>query len=85
MHQCYLTNEENDFMMPNYEKRGDYYVNPCLSHFNTKKWWKEKLVIQSQSINVTYPNEVNDFIMPNHEKKGGYYMNLCLSQLTNEV
>ena len=23
--------EENVFMMPNHEKKGDYYVNPCLS------------------------------------------------------
>ena len=24
-------NEENVFMIPNHEKNGDYYVNPCLS------------------------------------------------------
>ena len=24
-------NKENMFMVPNHEKKGDYYVNPCLS------------------------------------------------------
>ena len=24
-------NEKNEFMVPNHEEKGDYYVNPCLS------------------------------------------------------
>ena len=35
-------NEENVFMMPNHEKKGDYYVNPCLSQLKVElqfyKW-----------------------------------------------
>ena len=31
-HQCHLSNEENEFMVPNQEKKGDYYENMCLSH-----------------------------------------------------
>ena len=27
----YAANEENVFMLPNLEKKEDYYVNPCLS------------------------------------------------------
>ena len=25
-------NKENEFVVPNLKKKGDYYVNPCLSH-----------------------------------------------------
>ena len=30
-HQCHYPNEENEIMVPNHEKKGDYHVNPCLS------------------------------------------------------
>ena len=30
-HQFIDPNEENAFMVPNHEKKGDYYVNSCLS------------------------------------------------------
>ena len=31
MHQFIYPNEENEFMVPNHEKKGDYCINPCLS------------------------------------------------------
>ena len=34
-----------------------------------KKWWKEKLFLSSQSMNVIYPNEENMFMVPNMKKK----------------
>ena len=30
-HQFIYPDEENKFMVPNHEKKGDYYVNLCLS------------------------------------------------------
>ena len=30
-HQCHLPDDENEFMVPNREKKRDYYVNLCLS------------------------------------------------------
>ena len=51
----------------------------------SKKWWKDKLFLWSQSINVIYHNKENELMVPNHENKGDYYLNLCLSQLTNEL
>ena len=30
-HQCHYPNEENEFMVPNLEKKEDYYMNLCLS------------------------------------------------------
>ena len=30
-HPFTYPNEQNEFMVPNYEKKRDYYVNPCLS------------------------------------------------------
>ena len=30
-HQIINLKEENVFMMPNHEKKGDYYVNRCLT------------------------------------------------------
>ena len=30
-HNIIYPNEENVFMMPNHEKKGDYYMNSCLS------------------------------------------------------
>ena len=30
-HQFIYPNEENESVVPNYEKKGDYYVNPSLS------------------------------------------------------
>ena len=30
-HQYHLSNEENLFMVPDHDMKGDYYVNLCLS------------------------------------------------------
>ena len=35
-HQFIYPIEENEFMVPNHEKRGDYYVTPCLSQLTDK-------------------------------------------------
>ena len=32
-HQFICTNEENEFMVPNHYKKGDYYLNPSLSNW----------------------------------------------------
>ena len=38
-------------------------------NFNTKKWWKDKLFLWNQSINVIDPNKEKEFMVPNREKK----------------
>ena len=35
MHQFIYPNEEKEFVVPNHLKRGDYYVNLCLSNWKT--------------------------------------------------
>ena len=34
--QIVYHNKGNVFILPNHEKKGDYYVNPCLSHLKEK-------------------------------------------------
>ena len=34
--QFIYPNEENKFMAPNHEKKGDYYANSCLSQFTNE-------------------------------------------------
>ena len=34
-HQFFYIKEENDFMVPNHWKKGDYYVNSSLSNWKT--------------------------------------------------
>ena len=76
-------------MMPNYERKGDYYVNPGLSkkkdEFNYKKGTKRSSFLWNQSINIICPIEENVFMMPNNKKKGDCYMNTSLSQLKEEL
>ena len=37
MHQFIYPNEKNEFVVPNhYNKKGDYYVNQCLSKLQVK-------------------------------------------------
>ena len=55
------------------------------TNFDSKKWWKEKVFLWNQCVNVIYPNEENVFIVPNHEKKGDHYMYPCLSQLMDKL
>ena len=35
-HQFVYPNEWNEFTMSNHEKKGDYYVNPCLSQLKNE-------------------------------------------------
>ena len=48
-------NEENVFMVPNHEMKGDCNVNPRLSQLESelqfKKWMKEKCFLRNQKIN----------------------------------
>ena len=62
-------NKTNAFMVPNQKMNRDYYKNPCLSYLTSelwflRKWWKEKLFLQNQSVNIMYPNEKNVFMVP---------------------
>ena len=59
---------EHDYSANN-KKSGEYYEYPCLFHFTDElwtwgKWWKEKLFLQIQSINIMYPNENNIIVVP---------------------
>ena len=38
-HQFIYPNEENKFMVPNHEKKEDYYMNPYLSQLTYKLWF----------------------------------------------
>ena len=69
-------NEENMLMMPNQEKNGDNYENPCSTfssnNYDLRKKWEGKLFL-NQNINILYPNEENMFTMPNHKENRDYY------------
>ena len=60
-------------MIPNHEKKRDYYVNQCLSQLKYElefsKWQEEEFLLRNQGINIIYPNEENVFMMPNYEIK----------------
>ena len=74
-------NKENEFMVPNHEKREIImwiHVYPNW-HTDFKKWWEVMFFLWNQSINVIYPNKEIEFMVPNHENKWDYYMNLRLS------
>ena len=38
-HQFVYPSKENAFMVPNQEKKGDYYANLCLPHLIDKFWF----------------------------------------------
>ena len=38
-------------------------------NIDSKKWWKEKLFLSSQSVNVIYTNMENVFMAPGHKKE----------------
>ena len=66
-------NEVNMIIVPNNKKNRDYYGYPWLSHFTDElwlegKWWKQKLFLQIQSINIVYPNKVNMIAVTNNKK-----------------
>ena len=59
---------EHDFSAQN-KKNGDYYEYPCLSHFMNElrlqgKWWKEKLSLKIQRVNIVYSIKENMIILP---------------------
>ena len=70
-------------MVPNHEKKGDYYVNMCLSQsineFFLKKVGRD-VFHKKQKHQCHLPSKENEFMVPNHEKKENYYINSCLPQ-----
>ena len=54
-YQFIYPNEENVFVVPNHEKKGDYYKSPCLSHcqtnFNSKQnYGKRSFLYETKSL-----------------------------------
>ena len=76
-------------MMPNHEKNGYNYENPCLSllvdELCPKENGKKMLFLINQSINIMYPIAENMFIIPNHKKNGYNFGNSCSSPLAYEL
>ena len=58
-HQFVYPSKEIAFMVPNHEKKRDYYMNPCLPHlienFDSKKWWEVKFLLWNKSFNSFIP------------------------------
>ena len=70
-------------------KNVDYYEYLSLSYFTEEiwlqgKWWKEKLFLQIQSINMMYPNEENMIVVTITKKKGKFYKYPSLSYYMGE-
>ena len=89
-HQCHLSQRgEWVYSAQSWkEKKIAMWIHVCCNwqmNFNLKKWWKKKLFLWNQNINVIYPNEENEFMAPNHEKKGDYYLNPFFYQLRNKL
>ena len=62
-------NVENVIVLPIMKKIGDDNEHPNLTHFTDEcylqvKWWKEKLFLQIQSINIVYPKVENMIVVP---------------------
>ena len=76
-------------MVPNNEKKGDYYVNLYLFELKDELWFSKmvgsKVFFMKLKHQFIYPNEVKDFMVPNYEKSRDYYVNPCLSQMTDEL
>ena len=71
-HQCHLSQWGEWLYGAQSWKERRLLICVCLnwqSNFNSKKWWKEKLFLWNQGINVIYPNEHNEFMVANQEKK----------------
>ena len=57
-------NAVNMIVVPNNKKNGDHYENPSLTHLMDNlwfkgKWWKKKLFLPKQHVNIMYPNKEN--------------------------
>ena len=50
-----------------------------------KKWWKEKLFLQVQSISIVYPNVESMIVVPNDKKNEDHYKIPSLSYLMKEL
>ena len=79
---------EHDYRANN-KKNGDYYEYPCLSPFSNElwlkgEWWKEKLFLQIQRINIVYSIMENMIIVPITKKNGYCYQyQVCLISWVN--
>ena len=75
-------------MVPNHEKKEDYYVNMCLSQLiDELRFYKmvgNEVFPMKPKHPFIYPNKENEFIIPHLEKKKDYYVNLCLSKWTDK-
>ena len=58
-YQFIYHNKENMFIVPNHEKKRNYYVNRVYPNwkmnFDSKKWWETKFLLWNQSINSFIP------------------------------
>ena len=76
------------FIVPNHEKKGNYYVNLCFVLID--RWTLILKVIErkdflwNQSITIIYPNKENVFIGAQSWQKLDYYVNLCLTKSMDE-
>ena len=87
-HQYRVSQHGEHDCSANNKKNGDYYKYPSLSLLMDEvwlqgKWWKEKLFLQTQSMNIMYHNVENMIVVPIN-KNGDYYEYLCLSHFMNE-
>ena len=88
-HQPLLSQQGEYVMMLNHEKKGEYYVNPCLcngwTNINSKNRGKRKFFYETKaSISSIRMRKICLWCLIS-KKKGDYYVNQCLSQLTNEL
>ena len=89
-HQYHLSQcGEQDCHAKN-KKNGVYYGYPSLSPFLNKlwlkrKWWKEKLFWQIQSIKIMYPIMEKYDCNANNKKNGDCYEYPILSHFTDEL
>ena len=76
-------------MMPNHEKKGDCYVNPCFIAIKRRtsilKFVIRVAFLMKSKHQYINPNEENVFIMPNLEMNRDYYVNPRLSQFKDEL
>ena len=60
-------------MVPNHEKKGDYYVNLYLSQLTNKlslyKMMEREAFLMQPKHQSHLPNKENEFLVPNHEEK----------------
>ena len=66
-------NEKNVFIVPNHEKKMDYYVNPyfvqLIEEFWFSKWLEVTFFLQNQSINSFIPKKRMNLLCPIIKRK----------------